>query len=595
MAVVAYFRRKGNEIVTTACFLVLWTAGGAVPAQAHATLLQTEPAASSQLHEAPEMVRLYFNERVETIFNSIQVLDQNGRPVDAGDLRVVAGGDTLEIPVKGLTNGPYTVRWRVNSLDGHQVDGHFGFGVQAPPPTEAQMNNFASQQQNLASRIFILMVKWIGLVAMIIWLGGISFWILIFGPHIPADSGPGEELNTAIQASVQRIYKLLWVAAIFFVIAQCLALFGQATVFANVSFLKAISPANVFTVLTKTGYGGWWNLRMVTSLGLLALCVRSIHPEMTRAANGQPGRSRVAIAVTAGVLGGVMLLTVPMSGHARAVSRGTALAVGFDWVHLAGTAIWIGGLVFLWAVVMRMKGAHTNEPLFLSQLVNRFSHVARICVLVLLITGLYAAWLHIPNWKSFVSTQYGVALLIKLVLVAAILMIALANWRRVLPALGKFTEETDLYYKWTGRFRWMLTNEVALGIVVLVVVAVLTNLPPATAVAQAGPVELTKLAEGVRVNLKLDSTKVGTAHCVVTLLDPAGKAVTDTKSLGVFARMADMDMGLETIATTPAPNGSFQADIPLTMAGRWSISVQITPQKGDAFVAEFQVSSISLQ
>ena len=129
----------------------------------------------------------------------------------------------------------------------------------------------------------------------------------------------------------------------------------------------------------------------------------------------------------------------------------------------------------------------------------------------------------------------------------------------------------------------------------LVVVAILTSLPPATSVAMAGPIELTKPAEGATVDLKLDSTKVGTAHSIVTLRDNNGTIISDTKSVTLFARMLDMDMGLETIEAQPTASGSFQADVSLTMPGKWSISVQVAPQRGDAFVTEFQISSSSLQ
>ena len=284
----------------------------------------------------------------------------------------------------------------------------------------------------------------------------------------------------------------------------------------------------------------------------------------SRSDDSLPGRSNFTLGAVWGLFGSVMLLTIPMSGHARAVSRATALAVAFDWAHLAGTAIWIGGLVFLCGVVMLMESTDPDESEFLSHLVSRFSKMARICVLVLLITGIYAAWLHIPSWKSFVSTQYGLALLAKLILVAAMLLIAVVNWRRVLPALAGFSQQPDIYRKWAGRFRILITNEAALGIVVLLVVAILTSLPPATAVAMAGPIELTKSAEGTTVDLKLDSTKVGTAHSIVTLLDSTGKTISDAENVTLFARMLDMDMGLETIEAKPTPSGSFQADIPLS-------------------------------
>lgn len=82
--------------------VALWTATHATLAQAHAQLLQTDPAGGSQLDDAPDRVILSFDERVETIFNSLDVLDQNGVSVDDGAPHVVGGGDTLEIGLKIL-------------------------------------------------------------------------------------------------------------------------------------------------------------------------------------------------------------------------------------------------------------------------------------------------------------------------------------------------------------------------------------------------------------------------------------------------------------------------------------------------------------
>jgi len=594
--IVADYLRGAVGSFVAACCVVLWTACISTTVQAHATLLQTEPASGVQLDQAPEAVRLYFNERVETLFNSIQVLDSSGRRVDIGNPYVLGGGDTLEIRVRNEKQGPYIVRWRVNSLDGHQVDGHFGFGVQSAPPTEAEMSNLSVPQQSNSLKLLLLIVKWIALAAMTTWLGGMSFLVLIFEPCIHAASRMGPGLQTAIRASIQRTSRILWSAALLFILAQSLALVGQGMIFADISFLQALSPANVLTVLRKTSYGSWWMLRMFAALGLLVLCAWKIRPGMhSHRDDALPTRSNFMLTAVWELFGSVMLLTIPMSGHARAVSRATAVAVTFDWAHLAGTAMWIGGLVFLGTIVLLIDGTQRDESEFLSHLVSRFSKMARTCVLVLLVTGIYAAWLHIPSWKSFVSTQYGLALLAKLILVTAILLIAAVNWRRVLPALAGFSRQPDIYRRWAGRFRILITNEAALGIVLLLVVAILTSLPPATAVAMAGPVELTKSAEGTTVNLKLDSTKVGTAHSIVTLQDSAGKIISDTRSVTLFARMPDMDMGLETIEAQPTPSGSFQADVPLTMAGKWSISVQVAPKRGDAFVTEFQVSSSSLQ
>ena len=204
----------GMKMVFVAtCLIVLWAACNAGNAQAHAILLQTDPPSGSQINESPDKVFLAFNERVETIFNSIQVLDQDGRRVDVGDPQVVGDGDTLEVGLKNLGKGQYTVRWRVNSLDGHQVQGYFGFGVNSPPPTEAAMNKLSVPEQSKMLKFSLLLVKWTGLVAMVTWLGGVSFWIMIFEPSMPIGWGGNPSQRAVVHAAIQATCRILCTAA----------------------------------------------------------------------------------------------------------------------------------------------------------------------------------------------------------------------------------------------------------------------------------------------------------------------------------------------------------------------------------------------
>ncbi len=583
---------SARKVFVASCLIALWTACHAGDAQAHATLLQTEPPSASQLDDAPNKVLLAFNERVETIFNSIQVFDQDGRRVDAGDAQVVGDGDTLEIGLKNLGQGQYTVRWRVNSLDGHQVQGYFGFGVNSPPPAEAAMNKLSVPQQSVTLKFSLLLVKWAGLVGMITWLGGVSFWIVIFGPSIPTGWEGMAGQRALIQAAIQRTCRILWTAASLFFVAQILALIGQGMTFADIPLMSALSPKTIQTVLIGTSYGHWWSLRMIAALGLLGLCAWRMRASvMIRTGESPVKQEGVPFALGAGSLGSLMLLTIPMSGHAQAVTHAVPIAVGSDWVHMAATAIWIGGLVFLAAVVLIVDGGADDNNALVSGLVLRFSRIARICVLALLVTGVYAAWLHIPSWRALVSTDYGRVLLIKLILVGVILLIAAVNWRRVLPALTDFSRQVEIFHKWTKRFRTLVSTEAFLGIAVLASVALLTSLPPAVAVANVGPVAMSKQNQDLTVNLNLDSTRVGTVHTSVILRDSSGRTITDAERVTLYLRMLDMDMGLETIEAQPTPSGAFQADIPFSMAGRWLVSVEVSPAHGDTFVTEFNVST----
>ena len=359
--------------------------------------------------------------------------------------------------------------------------------------------------------------------------------------------------------------------------------------------MSALSPKTIQTVLIGTSYGHWWILRMIAALGMLGLCAWRMRARvMIRTGVSPAKREGSTFILGSGIFGGFTLLTIPMSGHAQAVPHAVSLAVGSDWVHMAATAIWIGGLVFLAAVVLLVDGGEDDNKAMLSKLVARFSRIARICVLALLVTGVYAALLHIPTWRALVSTDYGRVLLIKLILVAVILLIAAVNWRRALPALTDFSRQVEIFHKWTRRFRTLVSAEAFLGIAVLASVALLTSLPPAVAVANAGPVVMSKQNQDMTVNLNLDSTRVGTIHTSVILRDSSGRTITDAERVTLYVKMLDMDMGLETVEAQPAPSGAFQADLPFSMAGRWLVSVEVSPAHGDTFVTEFNVSTAGI-
>jgi copper transport protein len=97
---------------------------------AHAKLIRSSPDGSQALAEPPASVELWFNERLEDEFNSIQVVDSAGRRVEDGDARVHPQDRTrLVIRLSRLIQGQYVVHWRIFSVDGHSAKGRFTFSV----------------------------------------------------------------------------------------------------------------------------------------------------------------------------------------------------------------------------------------------------------------------------------------------------------------------------------------------------------------------------------------------------------------------------------------------------------------------------------
>lgn len=113
-------------LALAALYLTMWCA----PASAHARLLQETPTAGSSLGEAPEQVRLRFNEPVDAEFDPLRVYDAEGDRVDEDDARVdPADARVLVAGLEELPEGSYRVEWRVTSIDGHVVEDAYAFNV----------------------------------------------------------------------------------------------------------------------------------------------------------------------------------------------------------------------------------------------------------------------------------------------------------------------------------------------------------------------------------------------------------------------------------------------------------------------------------
>lgn len=114
----------------TFCLLLaaLWLAPA--PASAHAYLVKALPAQRAVVFAPPERLQLWFNERLEAAFCTLQVVDSADKAVDKGDTQVAADDPKrLSVGLKPLTAGVYTVKFRVLSVDGHVVTNQFSFTV----------------------------------------------------------------------------------------------------------------------------------------------------------------------------------------------------------------------------------------------------------------------------------------------------------------------------------------------------------------------------------------------------------------------------------------------------------------------------------
>lgn len=163
------------------------------------------------------------------------------------------------------------------------------------------------------------------------------------------------------------------------------------------------------------------------------------------------------------VLGAVIAATsFAWIGHAWAIPTHD-LSLALVSLHLVGIAFWLGALVPLLII------ARGSELRLIASAAGRFGHIAMVIVTVLLAAGTFLLWLLLDALSDLWNTDYGRAILLKLVLVSGILSLAAFNKWVLTPRL----ESNQL--RALTHLRRSIQIEMVLGSLILIVTAIFTT------------------------------------------------------------------------------------------------------------------------
>jgi putative copper resistance protein D len=165
------------------------------------------------------------------------------------------------------------------------------------------------------------------------------------------------------------------------------------------------------------------------------------------------------------------------AGHAVAVEPLGPVAVLADALHLLAAGCWLGALLplaLLLRAASRESGADARPYAVLA--VRRFSAFSLVAMLLIVATGLWNAWTEVGSLAALVGTRYGWLLLVKIALLGPILAFALANRRRLLPALSG--DAATVGRPAMARLSRFIVCELALALLVLAVTAALSLTVP---------------------------------------------------------------------------------------------------------------------
>jgi copper transport protein len=278
-------------------------------------------------------------------------------------------------------------------------------------------------------------------------------------------------------------------------------------------------------------------------------------------------RSRPALIVGALVGAGSFAAT----GHTR-VGDTALLATLADIAHLWAAAVWGGGLVLLWWTLRERRRTGEADATDSAALVTRFSDLATVSIVVVGGAGLALGWSEVRALDALTGTGYGLFLLAKVGVVAAVGALGAYNHFRLVPAMREGKAKAAL-----ARLQRTLQLEVLGLVAVLALTSVLVVLTPARSSIEGGVVEQVVQLDGVgTVQLVVAPAKAGANQIHLYTFDPSGRPAEIAESVTIELEQPAAQIGpLERVAERAGPahfqlNGS-----DLAVAGRWELTIRV--------------------
>ncbi|HVD48642.1 MAG TPA: CopD family protein, partial [Gaiellaceae bacterium] len=216
------------------------------------------------------------------------------------------------------------------------------------------------------------------------------------------------------------------------------------------------------------------------------------------------------------------------------------------------------------------------------------SLVAFGSVLLLIGTGIGQSLLELPTLATLWQTSYGKALLVKIALLAAALVLAAVNLARTKPRLQAGDADAPLL------LRRLVQGEILFVAAALFAAGVLASLPPpSSALARVqnvaarvgpGPVSEVIAKSPYRVRVRVTPNRAAVKNAFSVSLTRDGKPV---QGAGVITKfdMLDMEMGEQSYRLRELRPGVFSKSAPaLVMVGHWGLQFEVTPPGGKPFV-----------
>jgi putative copper resistance protein D len=303
----------------------------------------------------------------------------------------------------------------------------------------------------------LILTRAVHLLATILLTGAVVFGVLVAKLAL---GGTDESLLARLRSVLRRLVAVnlgIAVASGAAWLVLLVASVGEASV--------AEFSERAWIFLTQTQFGITALLRLALALLLAPALLGDWHETAALRA--------IVLGASAAFAG-----TLAWSGHGGATPGEAGLIHGAaDALHLIAAAAWLGGLVPLALLLRWALRAERLYPAALTEVLRRFSNLGMLAVATLLASGAVNTIFSVASLDALVASPYGRVLLLKIALFAAMAALAAINRLAWMPDLAAATSDTAA--RPIARIHANALGEIALGIVVVLLVAWLGTMAPA--------------------------------------------------------------------------------------------------------------------
>ncbi len=577
-----------------------------LPASAHALLVRSSPEADAEMLVAPSTIEMWFSEPLEAAFTNARLIGPSGEEDPTGAAVVDPSDPThLTLPLGNLSSGIYTVAWQtLSQVDGHEWFGSFPITVlnpdgSTPAGSAAQVASGGRGELPTAGEAA---TRWLALTGSMLFFGGLTFqWVVI----------PESRTPTLRSKSTRTILYLASASLVAVIVGS----FGQVVL--QAIRLGGLGELPQLAVGTRTG-------TLVLGRIQLSLVGLVVVMQMEPPVRARRFASTVLIGLSlllAGILilaevelqillpgfglaiglGGLaiatsewgkqylepilwliataLLISFSISSHAGAV-QGSLFAVLGDFLHLIAASAWVGGLVLLPLLWVKMHDQDLREQFAIA--VQNFSLLAGGAVFVILLTGLFNSFVELPNLQSLWETVYGWVLLTKIALVLMVLFVAFLNNRRVRNSENLPSQ---------------IAFEAGIAAVLLVAVALLVQTPtprslaiPDEPIGASLPFNQITPIDDLNVHVQVDPNQAGKNRFWVHLYHNDASDIGEVQLVRLFFEHSQQELGRASVDLEPLGQNTFAAEGAfLNQAGPWDLSVYVRRRGVDDLLSSVQV------